>query len=260
MLVNVMTNRLVAERDISEPSSANETAQDQTFVCWSRMQAEAGQALDAIIRRKELERQSNGGIFIWGVGNAPARLTRVLAHAGQPVRVIFSIMKSKPKAADAQAEHLLVWRAYIDAEGVERALPSGSIVTSRAGTATKLKRAHYALVCRSERGLDLDKNGVRFDPEAFRNAGEQGRPVGASQVTALLRQVAGQRSNGPYAVNMEAELTGGYWVRLTSPMLLARRALSALDRAENMGVEAWRDLARRLREPEVAQAERGTLL
>ncbi|WP_369510462.1 hypothetical protein, partial [Escherichia coli] len=92
------------------------------------------------------------------------------------------------------------------------------------------------------------------------NAGEQGRPVGASQVTALLRQVAGQRSDGPYAVNMEAELAGGYWVRLTSPVPLARRAMSALDRAEDMGVEAWRDLARRLREPGASQPTRGTLL
>lgn len=258
--MNVMTKRLVAERDISEPSSMNVSAHDQTFVCWSRMQAEAGQALDAIILRKELERQSNGGIFVWGVGNAPARLTRVLARTGQPVRAIFSIMKSKPKASDAKADDLLLWRGYIDTEGVEHQLPACSIVTSRAGSATQPKRAHYALICRSNRRLGLDHDGVRFDPTAFRNAGEQGRPVGASQVTALLRQVAGQRSDGPYAVNMEAELAGGYWVRLTSPVPLARHAMSALDRAEDLDVEAWRDLARRLREPGASEPARGTLL
>lgn len=245
--MNVMTRRLVGEREIFQPEAASGIALGETYVCWSRMQAEAGQALEAIIRRKELERQCNGGIFAWGVGNAPARLTRVLARTGQPVRAIFSVMKSKPRPSDAQADDLVVWRAYIDAEGVERSLPAGSIVTSRAGTTTGRKRAHYALICRSKRGLNLDHGGDRFDPTAFRNAGEHGRPVGASQVTALLRQVAGQNSNGPYAINMEAELTDGYWVRLTSPVPLARTAMSALDRADEMSVEAWRELASRLR-------------
>src|ERR1700730_13554838 len=39
----------------------------EEFVCWSRMQAEAGQQLEAIIFRKERERQAGGGMFCWGV-------------------------------------------------------------------------------------------------------------------------------------------------------------------------------------------------
>lgn len=249
--MNVMTHRLIVERDIAE-RSADDMASVHHYVCWSRMQAEAGQSLETIIQRKELERRSNGGIFVWGVGNAPARLTRALARTGQPVRAIFSIMKSKPRPSDANAEDLLLWQAYLDADGVERSLPTGSIVTSRAGTASNRKRAHYALICRSDRGLDLDHSGARFDPEAFRNAGEHGRPVGASQVTALLRQVAGQRADGPYAVNMEADLAGAYWVRLTSPVPLASGAKAMLDRASGMSVADWLDLAQQLRGRRVA--------
>jgi hypothetical protein len=168
------------------------------------------------------------------------------------VRAIFSIMKSKPRPSDANAEDLLLWQAYLDADGVERSLPAGSIVTSRAGTSSNRKRAHYALICRSDRGLDLDHSGARFDPEAFRNAGEHGRPVGASQVTALLRQVAGQRADGPYAVNMEADLAGAYWVRLTSPVPLTSGAKAMLDRANAMSVADWLDFAQQLRRRRVA--------
>lgn len=252
--MNVMSN-LVVDRETCTADPLREA-----YVCWSRMQAEAGQTLETIIQRKELERRSNGGLFVWGVGNAPARLTRLLAQAQKPVRAIFSVMKSKPRPTDALAEDLLLWRNYIDIDGTEQPLPAGSIVTSRASTGAKRKHAHYALICRSDRALDLDLAGARFDPEAFRNAGEHGRPVGASQVTALLRQVAGQRENASYAVNMEAKLAGGYWVRLTSAVPLTRAGKTALDDADNMSFEAWQELARRLRGRETFQAGQGRLL
>ena len=38
-----------------------------------RMQAEAGQRLETIIARKEIERQAGEGLFLWGVGSAPSR-------------------------------------------------------------------------------------------------------------------------------------------------------------------------------------------
>ncbi len=102
--MNFVFGRLIAGSSLSSPK------EDDGIVCWSRMQAEAGQQLDAIISRKELERQANAGMFVWGVGNAPARLTRVLARAGKPVRAVFSIMKSKPRRIDALADALLLWR------------------------------------------------------------------------------------------------------------------------------------------------------
>lgn len=240
--MNFVTSRLTAERPLSTASRAAEA-----FVCWSRMQAEAGQPLEAIVHRKELERRANGGLFVWGVGNAPSRFTRVLARTGQPVRAIFSIMKSRPRQIDVAADELLLWRSYIDAEGIERLLPADAVVTSRASTGRSAKRVHYALMCHSDRPLVIERGGARFDPAAFRNAGEGGGPVGSSQVTALLRQVAKQRDDAAYEVNMEAQLVAGYWVRVTSPVRLARAELKALNRAETMGIDAWRELARRLR-------------
>lgn len=242
--MNFISNRLAAQQPLFFP----EAEAEPRFVCWSRMQAEAGQALEAIIRRKELERQANDGVFAWGVGNAPARLTSELVRAQQPVQAIFSIMKSKPRVRDAAPEEVLLWRSYIDVQGAERPLPDGTVVTSRGGTAASAKRAHYALLCYSGRPLALSRGRARFDPRAFRNAGANGRPVGASQVTALLEQIVQPSSEaGAYEVNMEAKLWDSYWVRLTSPVRLARAARSALDYAETMSLSAWRDLARTLR-------------
>jgi len=99
-------------------------SQDQEYVCWTRMQAEAGQTLTAILERKERERSLGRGMFMWGVGNAPPPIVRVLARCGIPVGAVFSVMKSRPKSIDAESTRTLVWRGYIDAYGVERPLPS----------------------------------------------------------------------------------------------------------------------------------------
>lgn len=242
--MNFINNRLAAR----QPLFIRDAAIEPRFVCWSRMQDEAGQALEAIVRRKELERRANDGVFAWGVGNAPARLTSELALAQQPIRAIFSIMKTRPRVRDAAPKEVLLWRSYIDAHGFERPLPAGTVVTSRGDTGASAKRTHYALLCYSDRPLALSRGRAKFDPRAFRNAGVNGRPVGASQVTALLEQVSQPSSKAPaYEVNMEAELWDSYWVRLTSPLRLSSAARSALDCPGMMSIPAWRDLAHALR-------------
>jgi hypothetical protein len=244
-------------------SGSRETARsgaDDTLVCWSRMQAEAGEKLEMIVRRKELERQGNGGIFLWGVGNAPARLVKTLALGHRPVRAIFSIMKSKPKPIDENASDLLLWRAYVDAEGVERALPPSSIVTSRAISGTRPKLVHYALMCRSTTRLSIERGGPRFDPAAFRNAGDRGGPVGASQVTALLRQISGQRQEADYEVNMAADLFGSYWVRLCDPVMVNKSVLPTIDDSGSMTAEDWTRLAKKLRDNEPRRSAWGLLV
>jgi hypothetical protein len=217
------------------------------------MQAEAGQSLDVIVARKELERQAGGGLFLWGVGNAPSRLTRVLARAALPVRTIFSVMKSKPKPADAAPAVVLLWRAYLDDDGAKRPLPDTCVVTSRGDSAIRRKRAHYALMCRSETPLGIARGGRRFDPAAYRNVGAGG-PVGASQVTALLQQVAAERDDAGYEVNMQADLVAGYWVRLADPVLLEPARLVPLDEAAGMSVAEWRTFSTGLRQAEAPRA------
>lgn len=202
--------------------------QSEDYVCWSRMQAEAGQQLHAIIDRKERERQAGSGLFFWGVGNAPATQIRVLARMGIAIPVIFSAMKGRAKVIDAAPTRTLAWRQYIDSNGAERPLPPGALVTSRGHSARGAeKERHYALMCHSGAPLRLT-HGVPFDPAAYRNASGTGGRVGASQVTALLRRVAESDDNTAYEANIVARLVGSYWVRLTSPVQLDAATIKAV--------------------------------
>ncbi len=194
-----------------------QTEANQDLVCWTRMQAEAGQGLQTIIARKEVERRAGKGIFFWGVGNAPSVATSAYARLQTPVQVVFSIMKSRPRASDTAPRSLLVWRRYLDMHGNERELPSQALVTSRGETDGGFKKRHYALMCRSETPLVV-RHGQCFDPAAYRNIGSKGGPVGASQVTALLQRT-GPGSSSDYSANLTAMLVGSYWVRLTDPVL-----------------------------------------
>lgn len=219
--------------------------EDAGYVCWSRMQAEAGQSLDAIIARKERERRAGDGLFLWGVGNAPSIAVRPLALMKKPVRVIFSAMKTKPKLVDLAPKRTIVWRRYVDENGIERPLPANALVTSRGDSAASAKNRHYALMCLSETPLVLER-GVPFDHLAYRNVGGAGAPVGASQVTALLRQVAEPASTASYEANVVAWLTGGYWVRLSDPRELSAEAIAELSGFEG-DTDQWLDLVERLR-------------
>lgn len=140
------------------------------------MQAEAGQALDAIIDRKEVERQLGRGTFFWEVGNPRPRPVPALARAGSTVELIFSRMKGQPKTLDVTPPVLLVWRRYVDLDGTIRSLPQHVLVTSRGGVLSR-KRSHYALVCHAQALLQFGDYGP-FDPGAYQNLGGTGAPVG----------------------------------------------------------------------------------
>lgn len=211
------------------------------------MQAEAGQDLTSIVRRKELERQVGDTVFFWGVGNAPSRSTQNLAAMERVVPVIFSIMRSPPKMHDAAPSGILIWRSYVDWNGVTHRLPDGALVTSRY-RGDKLPR-HYALMCRSERPLDLSNYGS-FDPTAYRNLGEDGGHIASSQVTALAIKVAKEREDAPYRRDMLAQLVGSYWVRLSDPLLIsgsARERLVHQLSVEGLTADDWLDLVSRLK-------------
>lgn len=208
-------------------------------ICWTRMQTEAGQGLARIVRRKDLERRTGGGLFFWGVGNAPSRAIPALARTAAAIDVLFSVMKSKPKAQDVAPSRVLAWRSYVDFDGVVRPLPRNVLVTSRAGS----RDHHYALMCRSEAPLGLSDEGP-FDPAAYRNYGA-GKAVGPSQVTALLERCAPYGASH-YRVAMRARLTGGFWVKLVDPVELTNAAREALDE-ELADEDAWLELVRYVR-------------
>jgi hypothetical protein len=226
-----------------QPTTSSWSAPVNDYVCWSRMQAEAGQPLEEIVARKERERRLNGGLFLWGVGNAPALVANRLARAHVPIPVIFSVMKSRPKQVDASPTRTFAWRRYIDEEGVERKLPRHSLVTSRSNRATGVKRSHYALMCYSDTPLEVRRGVGYFHHAAFRNAGGTGAPVGPSQVTALLRRIrADGGGTSDYEINLRAWLTGGYWVRLTDPAYVTQSAREQLAAEAHMADDAWIEL------------------
>jgi hypothetical protein len=184
------------------------------------MQAEAGQPLDFIVARKELERRAGDGLFFWGVGNPPNRNAHALARLKQEVDVVFSVMKTPPKGVDANPSGVLLWRKFLDAEGVQRDLPPNALITSRSETSTGKKRVHYALMCHSDSPLVLGDFGA-FDPTAYKNFGDKGAQIGSSQVTALV-QLEGQGfGRSEYKINLRAKLTEAYWVRLLDPVEIA---------------------------------------
>ncbi|MDP2359026.1 MAG: hypothetical protein Q8M31_23615 [Beijerinckiaceae bacterium] len=210
---------------------------EQEYICWTRMQAEAGQTLDAIVRRKELERRAGNGMFLWGVGNAPAIVTNELARLEHPVTAVFSIMKSRPKAVDSQPGKTVAWRRYVAVDGGVRPLPPHVLVTSRAESATGPKSKHFALMCWSDKPLAI-RYGEPFDPSAFRNAGAAGAPVGASQVTALLRRISRDGNSTSYEVNLRSKLVGAYWTRLLDPAECPAE-FSGFDKVAAGSIQDW---------------------
>lgn len=218
-------------------AAKHESTLDATrdLVCWTRMQSEAGQVLEEIIARKEMERRAGNGVFLWGVGNAPAVITSAYARLRVPIKVVFSIMKGRPRAVDATPRTLLVWRRYLDMFGVERELPPQALVTSRGETQGGDKKRHYALMCCSTTPLRIER-GVGFDPTVYRNVGGNGGRVGASQVTALLQRIA-PATPGDYEANLTADLVGSYWVRLTDAVVLGT---GEVERAASVaGTHEW---------------------
>lgn len=248
-------NAQPSQAQIAAASTTCTRAPLSEVICWSRMQADAGEPLEVIVARKEAERRAGDGLFFWGVGNAPARAIAGLAQVQQRVDAIFSVMKSKPKLADTVPSELYVWRRFIDLNGIVRPLPSGSLVTSRGDIRGGVKRRHYALVCHSADPVVLGDFGS-FYPSAYRNVGGTGAPIGASQVTALLKPCAVETAVSDYRINMRAVLTGSYWVKLADPVLIdgSKRALweRRMFSLPPADVATWRDFVSELREGDTA--------
>lgn len=186
--------------------------------CWTKMGTEAGQSLDLILARKELERRAGGGLFGWGIGNslgvAPDLARQAVAG---DVEVLFTPMKSAPKSLDVSPGQVLLWLEYVSSSGRVKRLPTNVLITSRGGAG---KRAHYALLCSSDEPLARSQSAPCFAVEEVRNFTTLNR-VGASQVTSVVRYSRNQRSiERPYSVAFTAKLGGDGFVKLASPVVL----------------------------------------
>jgi hypothetical protein len=152
---------------------------------WAKIQAEAGQSVDHILIRKELERQS-GGTFWWGIGESKAEKVTLLAANQPSVEVLFSKMRSSPNPRDSDPDGVLLWETYEISTG-RVPIPPHVVVTSRAHDRKgRLKSRHYALVCTNQMCI-LRSGGVMLDSGTLRNFGDGGKSIGASQITAVVR-------------------------------------------------------------------------
>jgi hypothetical protein len=196
--------------------------------CWTRFGTEAGQGIEQILRRKDEERLANNGVFLWGIGNSVgAAIDELARRCGNP-EVLFSPIKTSARPADATPESVVAWTKAETVHGQEFLLPTHSLVTSRQNVSVP-KLTHYALVCFSETPLTLASSPLTFSFGAIRNM-VSGNPVGASQVTAVVRAHVGPASDGGiYKISLRARLAPPYFVRLREPRPIPNSARSTKD-------------------------------
>lgn len=184
--------------------------------CWTKYGTESGEHPTLIIERKESERRSNRGVFLWGLGNSIRPSLRSLLDITDHPQVLFSPMLSAPSKRDASPTALFVWRHAREMNGRSYDLPPHSLVTSRVNDGERRPR-HFALVCQSDE--DLTKTGelASFDRSEVRNL-RTGAIVGSSQVTSVVRFVRQSPAGRRYRVTFRAELIHPYLVELCAPV------------------------------------------
>jgi hypothetical protein len=190
--------------------------------CWSRFGTEAGERIEEILSRKEKERRDNGGIFLWGIGNAVAPSMRKLVQLERKPQVIFSPIRSTPRQVDIIPELVVTWTAGKTLDGQSYRLPPASTVTSGSTTAGRRGR-HYALVCATPCELRLNPEAEKIEFRRLRNL-LTNRPVGASQVTAIVRYTreGAANSGSSYFASLRAQLVFPFFIELAGPQIDSR--------------------------------------
>lgn len=233
----------------SNPSYSGDDALPRVF-CWTKMGTEAGQGLEVILRRKEYERQSGDGLFAWGIGNSVGPAVRHARELGfDSLDVLFTRMKSAPRAIDVSPSTVILWNAYEGENGDLLPLPGHVLVTSRGNSDERsgLKRSHYALLCRSSDSLLSTVNDQAVDSSAVRNLVSH-NPTGASQVTAVVRTTDSHAPPRTYPVQFRAKLAGPGFVRLACPVLLTSKLTKLYQHATSAhSSEQWKERVEELR-------------
>ena len=188
--------------------------------CWTRFGTEAGEPMERILARKEAERRENGGVFLWGIGNAVGPSMAELVRRESEPEVVFSPIRGKPRQVDANPAQVVAWTAGRTLWGDRVELPTASVVTSRGAPNAQTSR-HYALVCETAGPLSLEDAPEMIPSGHLRNL-RTGRCVGASQVTAIVSVTAGhQGEDGAlYPASIRANLVFPYALELIDPVML----------------------------------------
>ncbi len=192
---------------------------------WTKMSTDAGEPLENIVCRKELERRSGKGefknVFWWGVGESRGEAIRKhLVGKGKKPKVLFSRMPSRPKKKAEEGG--LIWQSYLDDEGIEQPIPGHVIVHSRP------TETHHAIVCRSPKPLKLperdseSQNLNKFYKSELRNLnkdGGKGDEPDNRQTTSVVCHCPNskERTVPSYYDDLRADLVDPYFVKLASP-------------------------------------------
>jgi len=193
------------------------------FFCWTRFGTEAGEAIGHILQRKEDERAANDGVFIWGIGNAIGPSIRELVRRRPKPEVLFSPIKCSPRPQDVLPPTVAAWISGETLDGDVYRLPEHSLVTSRYDPLTP-RSTHYALVCFSPTPIMPAQPVGKISFGSLRNM-RTGRPIGASQVTAVVHFNELDSNGGHlYDVAIRAELAYPYFIKLMQPLVLPTSA------------------------------------
>jgi len=193
--------------------------------CWSKFGSEAGEDPSSILRRKEAERQLGDGTFLWGIGNSIGpSLLELLKHVHSP-QVIFTPMRCRAAVRDARPPTIVLWQSATGIDGSDYKLPRSARVTSRLPP----RGRHFALVCHSRESILGGDGKMWIDHTTLRNL-RSGSPVGASQVTSIVKQMESARPERPtYRVAFAATLQYPFLVTLADPVP-SHPSLSSFDR------------------------------
>ena len=230
---------------------------------WTRMNTNAGEPLENIVRRKNLERKAGEGewadTFWWGVGESKG--PAIFFHlADCEPEILFSRALDDVGSRDEERFIYTTWRVYDprkrDYGGKSRPVPDNIIVQSgpkkdQSGPKDK----YFALVCRSPRPLNLSEGEV-LDLSRMRNLNRDEKKKGktlkeSQQPTAVVEYLqADGTSEGPYrVVNLRADLVRPRFVKLGRPKRLSDSQCRLLDELGNEGktVNDYRDVVRKIR-------------
>jgi hypothetical protein len=210
-----------------------------TFI-WTKIGRDSDQAVEAILRRKELERRAGSGEFWWGIGEWPA-----LSSVRKAWRVgTRDVLATKPLTPGKKgtANPILTWAYYDDGCQIGR-IPLHVVVTSRE------QESYYALVCNA--GTDLTRSDSQDELRAsnYKHL-TSGKRVSPSlrQTTFPVKKVGSAKNGRTYKVAFRACL------RKPCVQLFGRRKLSQeeVDRLHNVsedgvGVDAWLEFASAVR-------------
>ena len=209
-----------ALRTVSQELGKVEPMRDiPNFFCWSKVGDEAGEPIARIVARKEEARRLDGGEFLWGIGQSVGQGVRILVDRVERPEVLFTNMASQAKEQDRNPGATALWTHALGLDGRRYEMPVHSLVTSRYDfDAPRPKRRHWALVCRTDDAIDLQRHMLSFRGVDVLNI-ERRTSVGGSQVTAAVEYApSGLSGQTRYRVRFRVDLVAPYVLDLSQPV------------------------------------------